>query len=206
MLGQVNVHKGLDAAQQAYRQRLEEIRANPNLSDQGQAAEVTEVYEAHKRRMAEMRAEVAAELQSTRDRAQRRAFGPLVPSSASEADKATVMMAYRDALEKAETAESTETGRRMLDRAMRTGDAQLARAVATVSAERGWSAVLNAYVDAYPDIDAGAIQELMDLSNPMETSKANMYEAMAYSVTRPPELKGPTRLSGSERPDIVRGM
>ena len=52
---------------------------------------------------------------------------------------------YRDALDRAERCEDDASARQLFERAQRTGDITLAKALATVGVEKGWTGITSEF-------------------------------------------------------------
>lgn len=164
--------------QHAYARKLEAIRANKDLSDEGKRRQIAREWKAHSKAMGAARQEAVADIAVRRRRLERKAFG--APPETTQAD-------YRDALGRADALATADAAHAALSRAQRTGDAVLARAVATVAAERGWRGVLGAYAGA-DAVVADALDQLAGLGE-QDDAAARLKRSVATSASTPPELR-----------------
>ncbi len=131
-----------------YERELERVRADRDYNDGAKARHIAPLYRRfkaeEKRVLDAMKAETAERAASKG----RRAFeAPAMPG----ADKALVAMNYRSALDSVEGLRDTSALDARLERAVLTGDAALARAVAYRANEAGDVGVVNKYLDNDPD-------------------------------------------------------
>jgi len=135
-------------------QQIEGIRADRNLSDEAKRRKIGALNEAalqeHRRLVEEERRDRAQAI----EQAERKLLGISYPKGAGTHEKAIMAMSYRDARDRAERAasdrENPDALADMLDRAEKTGDAQLAEAVFHVATMRGERKVADAYLGERP--------------------------------------------------------
>jgi hypothetical protein len=143
----------IDAAMAENRERYERaaeaVLANPDLSDSAKKREEGALFEKARARHEELYAKKAAEVSSRLDGARRAAImaPPLVPG----ADKAMLMLSYRDALDRTHRIRDARELEEMLDRAQMTGDEVLARAVLVRGYGLESEPLVGRYLAAYPD-------------------------------------------------------
>ena len=81
------------------------------------------------------------------------AFGPSIFPAASRYEEVALRREYSEALDRAEVVESDEEATRLMRRSCEVGDTLLARALARVSFDRGYSEALREYAGAFPDLE-----------------------------------------------------
>jgi hypothetical protein len=121
-----------------HEEKIARIRSNRDLSDQAKQRMIREIHEEaareHRRLVAEAR---EAREQAVRS-AERMIFSISFPERATASEKALIALSYRDARDRAERAaanrENQDALEDLLDRAEKTGDAQLAEATYHVAA------------------------------------------------------------------------
>lgn len=166
------------AEQKARVVAFDRIRADDNLSELGLQRAMYEAHVSSAGRLAELRGERVAEVEAERKRLTHRAFA--APTAADRP-------AYRAALEMADRLESPSAAEEALRRAERTDDPLLARAIATVAAERGWP-VLKAYGDLFGQSEA--LDELEAFGAHRKDLSRSVDESMAFNAAAPPEAAG----------------
>lgn len=82
----------------------------------------------------------------------------------------------------------------LLTRSRRIGDDHLARAVALVALERGWSEVIQSYSGAATDVSVAALQELGELRAGQQDRKERFAESMVFSSQAPSEVSAIAQL------------
>jgi hypothetical protein len=130
------------------------IRADRDLSDEAKRRKLARANEVateeHRRLVEEQRQQTAHAV----EQAERSLLGISYPEYAKAHEKAIIAMTYRDARDRAERAasdrENTEALADMLDRAEKSGDAQLAEAVFHVATTRGARNVADRYLEGRP--------------------------------------------------------
>lgn len=170
--------------QRHYRQTVEGIRNDADLSEKAKTERITAAWQDTRTISGRLRQELQESRQKRRAELQRRLFGPVYPSYASEGDKAAIQANYRAALDRAEQARNPADATALLQRAERTGDAALARAVAAIAVERNFGETLEEYLATRPR-DGEAIGELAQL---LPNRSDQFLESMLFSVQRPPEV------------------
>lgn len=134
-----------------YQTKANEIRRDRDLTPAARQRKLKALYETHAEQMAALRRQADAAIQAARQRLRRAAFG---------ADPGQVD-SLRGAIQIAERAADQNELQRTLRRAEDTGDEVLAKAAALIAAERGYRAVLDAYLTTRPQM-AQAVGELAD--------------------------------------------
>jgi hypothetical protein len=170
-----------------YQRRLEEVRDDTDLSQEGKARKLRPVFEEAKREEARLRqARRDGLAERTRD-AERRAFSaPVLRGS----DPALTQMNFRFALDSVEKITDTAELARKLARATSTGDRTLARAAAIRANEIGADRVVSDYLatdeparkdwtewaDAHAEMSGSGLGETFDSGIP--------------ALEKPDELRG----------------
>jgi hypothetical protein len=187
MADQNEIRQQVDEAQREYNRALEEIRMDTTLSDVGRAQRIEALYVQQRTRIGRLRDQLAAAVAAERSALAAAAFGVGFPANATAADKAVIRSDYRQALDRAEQAGSSDDSQTLLRRALLTGDAILARAVAATAYMRGQSDVLSSYGDAFPDAMPN-IERLAAMDGAVGDRAGRLLNSMRFSVPTPPEL------------------
>jgi hypothetical protein len=146
--------EAIEKNKQEFNEQAERIRSDPDLNDEAKARKISEAYEEASRRHQEFVSEQTEARENEMRSLERSIFAICYPSEAiSSRDKEAVRQSYRDAAFDAFDA-SPEQLDRLLHRAERVGDAQLARAVYHESLERGISSVTETYWELHPEARA----------------------------------------------------
>ena len=138
-------------ARAEFQRAADSVRKDRDLTPAATKRKLKQLHEAHDQEMAALRRQVDAAIQAERQRLRRAAFG---------VDPAQ-MDSYRAAIQIAERAADQDELQRTLRRAEDTGDEVLAKAAALIAAERGYRAVLDAYLSSRPRA-AQAVAALAD--------------------------------------------
>jgi hypothetical protein len=137
-----------------HEERIARIRANPDLNQDAKRRMIREIHEEasreHSRLVAEAREEREAAVQYTESKV----FAISYPERATASEKAIIALSYRDARDRAERAaedrENPDALVDLLDRAEKSGDAQLAEAAYHVATLRGARHIAEAYLADRP--------------------------------------------------------
>ncbi|MCS5715110.1 hypothetical protein NVV95_11160 [Herbiconiux sp. CPCC 205716] len=148
------------------------IENNPNLSPEGRKADLAEMKEAARSRMASIRAEENKLATDRRDSLRRTVMGTVGYDSSS-------IISYRDAQDRAAKLADRDDAARVMERALTSGDKALASAVAEVALDRGYRDVYNSYASANPAI-AEAAKDLAVMEHYF--TSGGMARALAYMV------------------------
>lgn len=156
------------------------------LSHEERVRRITSEYEAavtrHRVLVAQLR---ALESQEMIDLLQT-AFAPVIPVTASAADKATITAAHRDALAKAAAAPDRQALMAMHNQAVIVGDVSLRRAVAFEARQRGDWHLLR---DLAQNDDS--LQRIFDAESPRSARDRIVASAETTPPFKPDEVKGP---------------
>jgi hypothetical protein len=171
-------------------ERVEEIRSNRDLSDSAKQRMIGEAYDEAAERHGELvaeRAEAAAREVVQRERA---VFGLAYPKDAvTNRDKEAYRTSYRDAAFRVFNMEP-ENLERVLERAERIGDEQLAQAVYHEAVERGISGVAKRYRDARPNAQQ-RWEKYVSARQAGESTEGLLFSGYSsVGPERPPEVGG----------------
>ena len=175
-----------------HEEKISRIRSNRDLSDQAKQRMIREVHEEasreHNRLVAEAR---EAREQAVRS-AESKVFAISYPERASASEKALIALSYRDARDRAERAaenrENQDALEDLLDRAEKSGDAQLAEATYHVATLRGARSVADAYLTERPTARR-RWESYVEARQEADPLNLNVL-ASVVGPQRPPELGG----------------
>jgi len=125
MISMSTIDEKLKASRDLFVRKLEEVRADSDLSREGRARHIAPLYQGAKVEEARLRQARRDELAQRTTDAEHKAFAP---PSLRGADPALVQMNFRFALDSVEKITDTAELSRKLERATLTGDRTLARA------------------------------------------------------------------------------
>ena len=177
-----------------YERELENIRADPDLNDGARGRRIAPVYRSFKAEERRLLDGMKAQTAETAAEKGRKAFE--APAMFG-ADKALVQMNYRHALDSVEGLADPKDLDARLERAVLTGDAALARAVAYRANETGNAGVVTKYLDHDEDARR-AWEEWADAHEDLQ--KLQSYgESLAFGyaeVDEPREMSHPEARAG----------
>ena len=183
--------------QRQLNQEVERIRGYADLTEEAKRRQIAEVYE--KARTAHEEAVEAREreVRERVSRTERAVFAPSYPYAASDVEKAQIRAAQRaayndvhSAVASSEDPSYTDTElERLLERAERTGDPELATAVYHVATERGARKVADSYLASRPQ-ERRRWEEYVAARQEAESVDRVFGRAMSYGLARPAELEG----------------
>lgn len=178
--------------------KVEQIRANQDLSAEAKRRYIAEAYE---KAAADYREAVEAQERELQERihgTERSVFETRYPMAATDTEKAQIRAARRGAYDAVYfavagagadgPAHAREELERILERAERTGDPELATAVYNVATERGVREVADAYLSARPQ-EKRRWEEYVEARQEAEDLNRVMDQAMGYGLMKPPELE-----------------
>jgi hypothetical protein len=128
-----------------YRRRLEDIKADPDITAEAKARRLRPIYEEAKAIETRLLGEIRDELKKRVRSAEKEAFAPSNPFGS---DPALAMMSARDAFERAARTTDQRELEGMLERAELLGDKTLKRAVAWRANELQAEGVVRRYLDS----------------------------------------------------------
>lgn len=140
------------------------IRSNPDASARWKAQQVSNLYDTHLQEIAE------AYERLTERRRDRLAYleglvpiGPGIPEGTSQADKSTLMRAFRDAWERAQDTDSAGRARMLAD-AERFDDDEVRRAVLTFAVDHAEETILRGWTERHVDQEGylGEVRQLRE--------------------------------------------
>ncbi|MDP9458271.1 MAG: hypothetical protein M3Q60_21405 [Actinomycetota bacterium] len=171
--------------------KLEEIRADADLTREAKARRMRGPYEEAKREESRLRQEKRDGLAQRTRAAERKAFAP---PALSGSDPALVQMNYRAALDSVEGITDAGELSRKLERATITGDRTLARAVAWRANDFGADGVVRGYLDTDEGARA-AWTEWADAHAEQEQAQrlGASFSSGVPSIEEPDELRGGQR-------------
>ncbi|WP_380161561.1 hypothetical protein [Kineococcus sp. R86509] len=162
------------------RQSIEAARADTNLSEIGRQRLMAQAYLKARAQMEHLREEETETVRGRRAELERRLFGLDKPTAAD-------VITVRDAQDRAEAARNADEASKLLARAERIGDQTLARAVAQVSADRGYWHTFDEWSRTRPDTHE-LIAELGDIDDLLDPTQ-RVGRDMAFALQVPDELK-----------------
>jgi len=175
-----------DTVRDGLNRQIERIRGHSELSTDALLSLVSAAYLKGKAQLDGMNTNNPAQVAAQVAAVKRAAFGiDDLLTGASQADKATMAMSFRDAQQRAAQTTTSSEAQTLLDVANQSGDELLARAVgnhALSSMDMG--DVAEAYLTNHPT-QAEALDELQQLQKP--ANAATMFEFVA---PKPPEISG----------------
>jgi hypothetical protein len=170
-----------------YETQLAGIRKDKALSDHGKRQKIQALYEDTQEKMRQLRTQVADSGEQERETLRAQLFRPKIEHRAPVSEVASIRQSYRDALSRAESAKNAADARRLMQRARRTGDSHLERAVAAIAAEKGWNQVVDSFAEQHGLTDT--LSELRESERLANDPQHRFTERMTYAApSRPPEL------------------
>lgn len=171
--------------QAKYSQRLEGIRGDKHLSEDGRRRELAQVFLRARDELRRLREEEAASLASRRRSIERSLFG----FGSARGDAA--MLSFRDAQQRVADIKSPRQALALLEGAERSGDHVLAQAIAAHAWGRSWRTVLDAYAAERPGVidQFHALDEIERLEG-RHGAGNRMTSDMLFRLQPPQELRG----------------
>lgn len=145
-----------------YQKAKAAAEADADLSDAAKQRLVGEAREKTKAKLQELEGQHVAREEADRLATWRAAFGPGGRAGDSPADREARLANRRAADAAADALANADDAGRLLARALRNGDDQLARAVAAHAYERNWAGVVRAFADAGGEATAAALARLAE--------------------------------------------
>ncbi|AWZ25664.1 hypothetical protein CEJ39_17160 [Rhodococcus pyridinivorans] len=146
-----------------YQSRLEDIRTDRNLSDEGKSAKITALFDQSKAKIDGYRDKYINARRKRRDALQRELFGRATDSNVLAYRDAHDRVARLAALSTTQSAQALAEAHTMLRQAEISGDELLVKAIAATAYAEGWDSVLNAYITNHPET-ADKFAELVNIS------------------------------------------
>lgn len=174
---------------QDFDRKLAQIRSNPDLNDQAKRRMLQEAYDEAARKHRELIEKDQSGTSEKLARLEKGVFGLSYPTDViSGVDKERIRQSYRDASFRISGMKPEEL-ERILERAERTGDRQLAKAVYHEATERGVRGVADAYLKDRTQ-ERSRWEEYTAARVEAESVEGLLFGANAYHPDRPPELDG----------------
>lgn len=172
-----NAYEKASEIRRARDKKVEAVRGDATLSREGKRQRIAAAELEAQKKMAAVKDSEMTGRRTRLERLERQAFG-----------RAGDTVAYRDAVARAEAAENPEQARRLLDRAKRIGDHELARATALVASERGWHEVIERYAEGLDGSGRKTLNELVEARGMQTDRTVRFADSMQFSLQRPAEL------------------
>ncbi len=176
--------------------QIGEIQTDKDLTQTAKAKRIAEIRAKTNEKITAFQSEYYQSKKEQRDTLHHRLFGLGFSFGASEADKQSAKLNYRDALFRADTIADENAALRMLGRAQMTGDKELAKAIASVSYEKGWSRALNDYASQSEAIQSN-LQELIDYERSLGNAQIRANESMSFAQIAETQEEQKARMSGT---------
>jgi DNA-nicking Smr family endonuclease len=175
---------------------LEAIRSNGDLSEEAKRCYIGEAYEKAQVDLRAALETVEREIVERQNKAEKALFEIPYPYAADEVEKAQIRALRRSAYDSVYTSlyflnpeEARGELERLLTRAERTQDPELADAVYHVATERGERSVADAYLQKMPKAQK-RWEEFTSASQEVNSVDRKLEGAMGYGLMKPPELSG----------------
>jgi len=174
---------------QDFDRKLAEIRSNTDLTDDAKRRMIQVAYDEATRKDQELIAKEEGGTAEKLARLEKSVFGLSYPTDAiSGVDKERIRQSYRDASFRISGMKPEEL-ERILERAERAGDWQLAKAVYHEATERGVRHVADSYLATHSS-ERKQWEEYTAARLEAESVEKLLFGARAYGPTKPPELDG----------------
>jgi hypothetical protein len=197
--------------------RQADIRGRRDLSDEGRTRQLARATADAKKKMKALREKETASIEKRRADLVQRLFG----NAKSWDTTATIL--YRDSQDRAAKLKTPDEATEMMERALMSGDASLARAIAMRATQQAlvpmvgdkWAPVVDKWAQSQPDNVGEDIGELADIVQATTKPQHQFARNMSYSVPTPGELSGKdiNRLAmdadenpGENEPDLSTGF
>ncbi len=175
--------------------KLAQIRSHPDYSEQAKQRYIAEAYEKAEAEYRQAIEDQEREIRERVDKAEREVFGFSYPFTATDEEKAGVRLAHRAAYNDVYYAtllsdspqEADEELERLLQRAERTGDPELATAVYHVATEKGARRVADRYLESRPK-EKQRWDKYVEARAEAENRERALGHAMGFKLMKPPEL------------------
>jgi hypothetical protein len=184
----MNIDEKLRANRARFTRKLEDVRADNDLSREGKARRLAPLYQEAKTLDAKLRSERMEGLREKVRDTEREAFKA---PALRNADPAAMQMNYRHALDAVDGITDARILSSRLERAVITGDKPLARAVAWRANELQHDGVVNAYLDS--DSDARRKWTAWAEAHTEAERVEQLGETLGFGdvpISEPPELRG----------------
>jgi hypothetical protein len=176
--------------------QIREIQIDKDLTQTAKAKRIAEIRAKTNEKITVFQTEHYQSKKETRDTLHHRLFGLGFSFGATEADKQAAKLNYRDALFRSDSIADENAALRMLGRAQMTGDKELAKAIASVSYEKGWSRALNDYASQSEALQSN-LQELIDYERSLGNAQIRANESMSFAQIAETQEEQKARMSGT---------
>lgn len=193
--------------------KLEQIRSHPDLSPEAKRRYIAEAYEKAQEEYRQAIEDQEREIAERVAKAEKALFAPSYPFTASDEEKANIRAARRAAYNDVyysvafseSPQETDEELERLLVRAERTDDPELATAVYHVATEKGSRRVADAYLEKRPK-EKKRWDEYAAARSEAESVDRALGHAMGFKLVKPPELNAYVAdNSGDDSSSTARG-
>ncbi len=144
----MTIQEKMQTNQRRYRQRVEQIRADEDLNEHARRRHLKEAHQEARTKHGEL---FEAQRQQITERLEKKRKAVLGPPHISGADKASLAISYRDALDRVSSITESKVLTEKLQRAENTGDDVLARAILARGYELRDESVVGSYLEKYPN-------------------------------------------------------
>lgn len=180
MIGDEIITKA-DEVSRAAQQRIASVKADDRLSEQARQADIGEIRETARQRLAELAEQRDKAVNDEVRRLERKLSTP--SQSLSGADRVALDVSYRDALERAR---AVDVGDRaalltLFNDSARVGDELQQQAAMTVALDRGERDVVDAYLDEHP-AKREDVEALVEVSNELTSLDRKFRVAGHFAV------------------------
>jgi hypothetical protein len=182
----------MNSIQARLNETIDSLRANTSLSPQGRRAEMARATVAATQMADKVKDEIVTARKQQRDQLEKHLFG-LSPNeggilaardAADRAAKIEALASDPETITKARDAASAALGQAQLS-----GDRSLQRAITHLAVTKGWTSVVNAYVDGLPATESTPTAlSLQKLSAIPAGRNADLADAAVFRVRPPTEL------------------
>jgi hypothetical protein len=174
---------------------IRKIQSDRDLTETAKANRIAQIRSKTNGELSALQSGNAKAKAEMRDQLHRNLFGLGFPLGATEGDKQSARLNYRDALFRADSIADEAAALRLLGRAQMTGDKELAKAIAARSYEQGWSRALNEY-GAQSEAIQSNLRELVNFEQDFSSSRIKMNESISFSQLPETPEETKARLSG----------
>ena len=187
--------------------RLNQVREDPRLSDEGKRQRLYEVHSQALERHHALVAQHEAEQHSRLHELHHRLFAPRFTIGQPDYQRDSIRSEYRKNLSEADkvlSEDGVEGLQRYLEMAVLSGDALASRAAFAVAHSRGYEPVVTSYLEAHPDARE-TYEEYQKLDREIRNPNPSDLFAQSFGLApppMPPEIVG-FRPPGAEDPDAV---
>jgi hypothetical protein len=176
--------------------QIKQIQIDKDLTQTAKAKRIAEIRVKTNEKITACKSDYYESKKEARDTLHRRLFGLSFPLGATESDKQSAKLNFRDALFKSDTIADENAALRLLGRAQMTGDKELGKAIAARAYEEGWSRALNDYAGQSESLQNN-LRELIDYERSLGTAQIRASESMGFSQIPETSEEQKARMSGT---------